>query len=356
MLVTGSSRHRAHRRVRLEPFKASGISTAGRISSLVALTIVRALFLHSRSSRTAAGLSTFARIANRRDREITSRRISSRLPARSGDRTDRPVMLPPGRAKLATSPAATGSMAIGNTTGTRGRLLYGEHRPRPAATIMSTSSRTNSAAISAKRSMRPSAQRYSIATVGPRSSRARAAAERKGLSTRSRPQALRRREIRLSAACPPAVRAPRAAMPPPPAEQRDELAAFHSITSSARASSVGGTSRPSALAVLRLITSLVLGRRLHRQVGRLLALEDAVDVVGRAPILVDVIGPIGDQAASGDEETFVVDRGQLVPSRQRDDQMRDAASRTRPPSRSDRHSKVARRPRQRARSRWRRAY
>src|SRR5262249_49700292 len=43
-----------------------------------------------------------------------------------------------------------------------------------------------------------------------------------------------------------------------PAEQRYELAPFHppthSITSSARASSVGGTSRPSALAVVRLIT------------------------------------------------------------------------------------------------------
>src|SRR5215831_12801752 len=33
------------------------------------------------------------------------------------------------------------------------------------------------------------------------------------------------------------------------AEQRDEIAPLHSITSSARASSVGGTSRPSALAV-----------------------------------------------------------------------------------------------------------
>src|SRR5262249_19844877 len=40
------------------------------------------------------------------------------------------------------------------------------------------------------------------------------------------------------------------------AEQRDELAsANHSITSSARASSLSGTSRPSVLAVLRLITS-----------------------------------------------------------------------------------------------------
>src|SRR5262245_66502152 len=37
------------------------------------------------------------------------------------------------------------------------------------------------------------------------------------------------------------------------AEQRYELAAFHSITSSARASSVGGTVRASALAVLRLM-------------------------------------------------------------------------------------------------------
>src|SRR5215813_6450684 len=41
-------------------------------------------------------------------------------------------------------------------------------------------------------------------------------------------------------------------------EQRNELAPPHSITSSARASSVGGTSSPSALAVLRLITSSYL--------------------------------------------------------------------------------------------------
>src|SRR5262249_44941919 len=43
-----------------------------------------------------------------------------------------------------------------------------------------------------------------------------------------------------------------------PAEQRYERAALHSITSSARASNVGGTSRPRALAVLRLITSSYL--------------------------------------------------------------------------------------------------
>src|SRR5262249_6732767 len=39
------------------------------------------------------------------------------------------------------------------------------------------------------------------------------------------------------------------------AEQRDELAAFHSITSSARARNVGAISSPIALAALRLMTS-----------------------------------------------------------------------------------------------------
>src|SRR5262245_47108939 len=41
-------------------------------------------------------------------------------------------------------------------------------------------------------------------------------------------------------------------------EKRHELAPLHSITSSARASRVGGTSRPRALAVLRLMASSYL--------------------------------------------------------------------------------------------------
>src|SRR5262249_32424372 len=38
------------------------------------------------------------------------------------------------------------------------------------------------------------------------------------------------------------------------ADERDEIAPLHSITSSARARSVGGTSKPSAFAVIRLMT------------------------------------------------------------------------------------------------------
>jgi hypothetical protein len=72
---------------------------------------------------------------------------------------------------------------------------------------------------------------------------------------------------------------------------------------------------------LEIDRQLVLGRRLHRKVRRLLALEDAIDVAGCPPVLVDVIRPLGDQAAAGDVVAVGVDRGQPVTSRQRDDQI-----------------------------------
>jgi len=50
----------------------------------------------------------------------------------------------------------------------------------------------------------------------------------------------------------------------------------------ARASTAGGIGRPSALAVLRLMTKSVLIRRLHRQIGRLLSSEDAIYIAGPA--------------------------------------------------------------------------
>src|SRR5262245_18130986 len=72
---------------------------------------------------------------------------------------------------------------------------------------------------------------------------------------------------------------------------------------------------------LEVDDELVLGRRLHRQVGGLLALEDTVDIAGCVPVLVGPIGSIGDQAAGGGKEAFVVDRRQLVARRQHDDQI-----------------------------------
>jgi hypothetical protein len=42
---------------------------------------------------------------------------------------------------------------------------------------------------------------------------------------------------------------------------------------------------------LEVDRQLVLSRRLHWQVGRLLALENTINVISRAPVLVDRIGP-----------------------------------------------------------------
>jgi hypothetical protein len=106
------------------------------------------------------------------------------------------------------------------------------------------------------------------------------------------------------------------------AEKCDELEPDHSITSSARASIIGGTSRPSALAVLRLITSSYLvGACTGRSAG-LLTFEDAVDVAGRPPVWIDRIRPVGDQAAFYGVKAERVDRGQPMSCRKRYDQLR----------------------------------
>ena len=81
-------------------------------------------------------------------------------------------------------------------------------------------------------------------------------------------------------------------------------AAPYSITSSARASSDRRHVEAERLRGLEVDDGVELGRRLHRQVGRLLALEDAIDVRCRSPELVAQIGPIGDQAAGRDEQAI----------------------------------------------------
>jgi hypothetical protein len=70
---------------------------------------------------------------------------------------------------------------------------------------------------------------------------------------------------------------------------------------------------------LEVDDQLVLGRRLHRKIGWFLASQDAIDVAGREPVLVDPIRSIGDEAASAYKMSVAIDCGQLVPSRQCDD-------------------------------------
>ena len=58
-----------------------------------------------------------------------------------------------------------------------------------------------------------------------------------------------------------------------------------------------GTSRPSALAVLRLITRLEFCRLLHRQVGRFLATQNPIDVGSGTPMFATGVRPIRDKTA-----------------------------------------------------------
>ena len=46
------------------------------------------------------------------------------------------------------------------------------------------------------------------------------------------------------------------------------------------------------LGSLEIDHQFVFGRRLHRKVCGFLALEDAIDIAGRAPVLIHNIGPI----------------------------------------------------------------
>ena len=75
------------------------------------------------------------------------------------------------------------------------------------------------------------------------------------------------------------------------------------------------------MAVLRLMTNSNLVRRLHRQIARLGALENAVDIGGRAPVDIGQIATIGHQAAARGEVPIGVDGGQSMPRRKRDDQV-----------------------------------
>src|SRR5262249_25451717 len=91
----------------------------------------------------------------------------------------------------------------------------------------------------------------------------------------------------------------------------------------ARAASAAQSGR--APGRLEVDGQLILGRCLHRKVGRFLALEDAIDVAGGATVLVYFVRSVGDKATIGHEKADGVDGGQAVPSRRRGEQTPEEA-------------------------------
>ena len=170
--------------------------------------------------------------------------------------------------------------------------------------MTSTLSRTSSSASSRIRSGLPSAHRYSMAMVAALhiAQVAKSLAESfEGIRKYVWTVPQKADAVDLPGLLRAARRMARSRRGRRAAEQRDELAPpdrrAHSITSSARASSVGGTVEPERLGGLEVDDERELGRLLDRQVGGLGALEDLVDIDGGALVHVLVARPIGHQAA-----------------------------------------------------------
>src|SRR5438445_8912289 len=106
------------------------------------------------------------RAATRLTAGTASLSCSRHLPTSSGEKKDNPVTLPPGRARLVTSPLVTGI-----ATETMGRVLVACLAARAAAvlgaTMTSTLSATSSAARAGSCSDFPSADRYSMTRLRP---------------------------------------------------------------------------------------------------------------------------------------------------------------------------------------------
>ena len=75
------------------------------------------------------------------------------------------------------------------------------------------------------------------------------------------------------------------------AEQRDKLASLHSITSSARASNVGGTVEAQQPRRLEIDDQLELRGLHHRKVRRLGALKNTADIDTALTIGIPMLGP-----------------------------------------------------------------
>ena len=94
--------------------------------------------------------------------------ISSLLVFSSVAKLESPVTLPPGRARLATRPAPTGSPAFAITMGMVVVAFFAANAAGvPETTIRSTLRRTRSAASSGRRSVFCSANRYSMVIFFP---------------------------------------------------------------------------------------------------------------------------------------------------------------------------------------------
>ena len=125
----------------------------------------------STSLKVASAIDAWAGLINTAIRTApgtNSRRSPSRFAARSAAKKLTPVRLPPGRARLATSPSLTGSLPVLKTIViVPVAALATSAEGVSIATMTATCRRTRSTASAGSRSVWFSAQRYSIVTLSP---------------------------------------------------------------------------------------------------------------------------------------------------------------------------------------------
>jgi hypothetical protein len=143
----------------------------GGISDLDEANVKIQLACRNMSFLILEGLAGFAGLVSRVtdfNEGIASLSSSSRFPVRSRVKLETPVIVPPGRAKLAMSPRPTGSATYVKTIGVRRvAFLAAGAAEVPWVTMTSTVSLTSSAASTVSRSSFPSAERHSMMRFWP---------------------------------------------------------------------------------------------------------------------------------------------------------------------------------------------
>src|SRR5262249_31297463 len=125
---------------------------------------------------------------------------------------------------------------------------------------------------------------------------------------------------RLSGQCPPYPQKRTRALPPGMSamgQKRTSAILFNQFVGAAEHRLRHGDAK--RLRGLEVDNQFIFGRRLNRHVGRLFALQNAIDIGGCTPVLVNGIRAIRHKAAIGGVVTIGIDRRQSKPRRKWND-------------------------------------
>src|SRR5215831_10190046 len=242
----------------------------------------------------------------------------------SGAKLDSPLTLPPGRARLATKPAPTGS---GKLVITMGMVLLAPFATNgvgpPEATIRSTLRRTRSAASSGSRSSFCSANRYSMVMFFPSIHPSLLSSCRNASKLTAPPEAVVFSRKPMRGTFPVCCASASETFAKKSVASSQRMILFFMFFFLPRAFSLFSFDhfiRPiqhrlrnrqtDLLRGLEIDHQLELRRLLYRQIGGLGSLQDSIHVICDAPIAVRLVRPVGHETTDLYEFSILVHRRQ----------------------------------------------